>query len=732
MCVSAFAAGGDSRATTLVVLVAIGIVACLASAAVVGIDLRGHADDIQLATVRGMSRGRTWRWLVAERLLVVLAAIVAGSVLGAAAVTLLVAAGREGPDDVGPIAASAVGIGLVSVLTVAVCCGLVARSTPVRPERTPAWLTALESLVLLAAAWTLLQAGAAGRGEHRVLVACAPIASALAVIVVSRWLVRGLGAVGTLATARTRSIARYLATRRLRRATALGTAFACVASAAVMVVFGLSTRQAEVQWRTDMANIATGGVIAYESDLSAAATLLATREADPDGRWLMAIEASAPDVDADDYRGFADLTRWNRVVGPAWPDGAHVGDAFGADTWNPISLRSGKVRVRVDNQLDWPRGERPYVNLSLLGRDGELVSAGLALHNGRDVLTGTVSGCDEGCVLRNMSFGTEAEAPATLSGEIVLQEMSIDGESVTTNWNGADQTWRPDLATTAAKGEPLSARTTPAGLQLRLDTRGLAEPAGLTPSSQRPARRVVAAGDTRIGERVLGLDPAEAPADVVERARILPLIGQHGYLGNLPDVVLDSFEEAPGSRVRVFARDDTPDDVLTALSDQGIPTGDSTTASDVATALADADEGRAALGWIVLAVVVAVAASAVAAYTYGDARTRFRLDTAGLRSTHVPLDVHRAAARYEIVVVSLATTTAALVVGLVTWWCTRDALVLAAPTRFDPAVAVSTPVAATSAVAVVATLVAAGTALLVRRRDVLTSKPDVLRRGDGR
>lgn len=732
-CVSAFAAGGDSRATTVVALAGIVLTVCLASAAIIVIGLRGQSDDLMLATVRGMSRGRMWRWLVAEPLLVVFISAIAGLVLGGVAVSLLVAAGRDRPDDLATVAASAAGCGFVSALTIAACCRFAAHAAPLRRGSTPVWLVAAEFLALVGAGWLLVHTAAAGHGEDPVLVACAPPAAALAVIVVSRWLVRGLGVVGMLATARTRSVERYLAMRQVRRTTVLATTFACVAGAVVMTVFGLSVRQAETQWRTDMATIATGGVTSYESDLSAAPTLLATRAADPDGRWLMAIEASATDVDADSYRGFADLTRWDRVLGSAWPgNDAGIGDTFATDAWDAITVRSGPVRVRVDNRLDWPRDEQPYLNLSLLRTDGEIVSAGLALHSDGDVINGNISGCDDGCVVRNLTFGTEAGAPATLGGRIVLQSMSVDGEPVTTGWKGDASPWNPDLRTIAAQGEPLRVRTTAAGLELRLDTHGLSEPVGLTPTSENRVRHVVAAGDTQIADRVLGLGSMTAPSDVAARARILPVIGDHGYLGNLPDVMLDSYEEAPGSRVRVLARDDTPAPVLSALSEHGVPTSDPTTAADVASRLADSDEGRAALAWNGLAAVVAVAAAAVAAYAYSAARPRTRIDAAGLRSAHVPASVSKAAARYEVGIVAVATTAAGFVVGLVTWWCTRDALVLAAPTRFDPTVDVSTRTALAGSVAAFALVLGAGSALLLRRRDLVAARPETLRRSDAR
>ncbi len=734
MCVAAFAADGDSRATTIVAFAGVVLASCLGAAAIVVSGLRSQSDDILLATVRGFSRGRMWRWLIAEPLLVVVAATIAGLVVGGIAVSLLVAAGRDRPGDAVVIAAYAVGVGVASALTVAVCCRFAAHPTPVRTGNRSVWLASAELLVLVAAAWMLVQSYAAGRGEDRVLVAGAPLASALAVIVVSRWLIRGLGVVAMRATARTRSVGRYLVVRQLRRTTVLTTTFACVAGAVVMATFGLSVRQAETQWRTDMAQIATGGVTSYESDLSAAATLLATRAADPDGRWLMAIEGSATDVDADDYRGFADLTRWNRVVGASWyGDSSRIGDTFGSDSWDPISVVSGRIRVRVDNQLQWPRGERPYLNLSLLRADGEIVSTGLAL-SGADsgVVFGKVTGCDDGCVVRNLSFGTKAGAPARVRGKIVLQSMRIDGESVPTRWSDDEQPWRPDLATGAAKGDPLVVRPTPGGLELRLDTYGLSEPAGLAPASKDLVRRVIAAGDTKIADRVPGLDPAAAPSDTVARVRLLPVIGDHGFLGNLPDVVLDSYEEAPGSRVRVLARDDTPDDVLAELSRHGIATAAPATTADVATALADSDEGRAALAWVVLAIVVAVVAVSVAAHAYAAGRPRTRRDVAGLRSAHVPSAVSRTASRYEVAIVSTVTIGVAFVVGLVTWWCTRDALVLAAPTRFDPAVDVSLRAVLAGSLAAASLLLAVGSVLLVRRRDLSAALPAILRRGDAR
>lgn len=730
-CLAAFPAGGDGRPGTVGAAIGVVAVACLATAAIVVSGVRAQADDIMLATVRGMGRGRIWRWLVAEPLIVIAIATIAGFALGVGTVLILVATGRDAPDAPILMVAAAAGVGLGCASTAAVCCGAVGRPAPSRHGRTPVWLAASECLTLVAAGWLLSRAATAGAREDEQLIALTPQAVALAAVVASRWLARGVGAIGMLMSSRTNNVGRYLAVRRLRRTGVLGATFACVAGAIVIAVFGASVQHAETQWRDEMSLIATGGVTAYESDLSAAATLLATRAADPDGEWLMTVEGSSHDVEADHYRGFADLTRWERVVGDSWRHGdSAIGAAFARDTWKPIELGSGKIRIRADNDLRWARDEHAYLNLSLLRRDGEIVSVGLRI--GKGDLVGTVRGCERGCILRKITLGTQADAPIGLRGRIVLEELTVDGEPVAAGWTeGGTQEWRPDLATEAAPGEPLRARPGPAGLELALDANGLPEAVGFVPTADHLVRRVIAVGTTPIPDRVLGLDPAMTPSKVVARVGTVPVLGAHGYLGNLPDVVLDSYEEAPGSRVRVLARDDTPDDVLAALAGNGVATGGPTTADDVAMSLAEENEGRGALAWVVLAVVVSIAGVAVAVHTGSVARAGTRLDAAGLRSAHVPPQTITSAARYEVGIVSVTTIAAGVLVALATWWCTHDALVLAAPTRFDPEVDMSMRGAVAAYVALPALVLSAGGALLARRRDRVAGRPEVLRRGGG-
>ncbi|UYM05909.1 ABC transporter permease [Solicola gregarius] len=734
-CVVAFPAAGDARTATVATLLGIGIAGCLATASIVSGSLREQASDIRLAAVRGYGRGRMWRWLVSEPLLVVTVGSIAGLVVGAAAIRLLVSAGHERPDSSAIVALSAVGAGVVCATTVAVCCRFAGRMAfSDGSVGTPVWRASAECIALVGCAWLLVTAASAGLGESPMIVALAPLAAALAAVIVSGWLSLALGAIGIRVFARTADMGRYLAVRRLRRTSTLALAFAAVAGAVAMAVFGLTVRQADAQWRDDVAAIATGGVDTYDSEHTATATFLATRAADPDGRWLMTIEGSPTDIDPETYNGFADLTRWERVLGTSWHAGSDdaptaVARAFREDTWNPVVVGDGTMHATIDGDLRWPSGDRPYLNLSLLRPDGEIVSAGMPIPEHGGDLHGRVRGCSGGCVLRKLQFATQADAPVDLTGRLVVRDLTVGGKPVAgARGPDAGRTWSPDRATAAAAGHPIGVRGTSAGLEVELAAHGLTDAAAVVPSSAHLVRRVVAAGTTRIPDRVGGLDPAVAPSEVVARSEILPLIGTHGYLGNLADIVLDSYDEPAGSRVRVLARSDTPASVLAALGRHGVDTGHPLTPGHVSDELADSGVGRSVLAWCVLAAVVAVVAVSVAIHAASVARPRTRRDDAALRSAHVPMSVAASSARYEVGVLSVTSILSAVAIALVTWWCTRHALVLALPGPFDPAVDVSTRGGVAAVVAVPTLLVTAGAALLVRRRDRVRARPEILRR----
>ena len=732
-CVVAFPAAGDAHAVMLVALLGIGVAGSLASATIVVGAVRAKSDEIRLATVRGYTRMRMWRWQLAEPLLAAVVGALVGCVLAAGVVWSLEATGRSRVDSLALVAVALLGAMVLCVLTTAACIGFAsAKPLAKSASRRPVWIAAAECAAVAACGWLLVSAAATEHGDASVTVALTPLAAALATVVVCGWLARAVGALGISLFRRTTGLGRYLTVRRLRRTSTLSVAFACIAGAVVLAVFGMTARQASAQWRDDVAAISTGGVDVYESPSTATATFLATRAADPDGRWLMAIEAAPTSIDAEKYNGFADLTRWERVVGTSW-SGSGAGEAiahtFRDDTWKPVLIGDGEVQADLDGELHRSGGDRAYLNLSMLRSDGEIVSTGMPIPDRGGYLRGRVRGCSDGCVLRKLEFATDAGAPIDLTGRIVVRKLTVDGDPVVDRWTpDAGRTWSPDLAASAAPRQPVEVRGTAAGLEIRFAAHGLTSAAAVVPSSAHLVRRVVAAGTTRIPDRAIGLDPATAPSKLVARDAYLPLIGSHGYLGNLPDVVLDSYDEPAGSRVRVFARADTPPSVLAALSEHGIDTGQATNADQVSEDLADSEVGRGALAWSVLAAVVAHLSATVAIQSVTLGRRRTRLDDAGLRSSYVSSGALATATRYEVGVLSVLGIGVGVLVALVTWWCTRKALVLAVPGPFEPSVDVSTRPGAVVLIAVSALILSAGGVLLARRRDRFAARPALLRR----
>lgn len=732
-CIVAYGARGPAGGPTAATLSADAAIGVLATAVLVTDALHSRAPEIAVAVVRGMSAVRTWRWLSGESLVVAATGTIAGLLVSVLAWRLLDAAGRGAPERPGLALLAGVGAGGCCLLTALGCCvraPAVIRSGAAA-RRTPVLLAAAEAATVVGAAWLLYQAASAGPGRHAMLASFAPAAAALAALVASGRVSRVVGRVGMLAWSHTRDLSRFLAARRLGRATALAVSLASVTGASAIGLYAGIAQHAESRWRDQVANVRTGGVTAFDSDLPASATFLATRAADPDGRWLMAIVASAPDSDPGEYRGYADLTRWPRVVGGPWDtatgtDTRAVRTGFGDDSWQPVTIPRGTVRIAVDNHLRRPGDERAFLNLSLLQRDGDLETVPVPVAGrGSSVLRAHVHACAEACTLRKITIGTGADAPLDVHGSIVLRSITTDGPG--NGWTpGGERRWAPDLAT-ASHGGSLDVRTTAEGLRLRPAATGLKEPVGVVPSRAHLERRVLVAGDTDVGHRVLGLDSSAAPASVVARYPMLPLLGTHGYLGDLPDVLLDSFDAPVGSRVRVLARDDTPHDVLRALDREGVPVGEPRSAGEVAAELGRSDDSRAVLSWSVLAVVAAVAGLAVAVHSESTARPRTRHDSASLRVAHVPPpDVIRTVG-YEVALVSIAAAVPSAVLGLATWWCVRRVAVPGDPAPFEPRVDVSVPWLPAVLAVVVTFGLSAGCVLALRRGDTARGRPEILR-----
>src|SRR6476469_7385895 len=87
-----------------------------------------------------------------------------------------------------------------------------------------------------------------------------------------------------------------------------------VIAAAVVTAVTASATTAVQAWQDEATRLSLGGPRQFSVDDGALAAYNASRAADPDGRWLMAM-VGVPDGSEPYRRVFADTSRWDAVVG---------------------------------------------------------------------------------------------------------------------------------------------------------------------------------------------------------------------------------------------------------------------------------------------------------------------------------------------------------------------------------------------------------------------------------
>src|SRR5690606_8459782 len=119
---------------------------------------------------------------------------------------------------------------------------------------------------------------------------------------VAQWLIRRVAAVLTVASRRRlRGNATFVGARRLRRGGDVLAFVPFAMAALVLVIVAGSAWNVGSQWRESTALLRTGAPVAIASGKPTAATLAATHQADPDGRWLMTA-LSFPEESGRTYR----------------------------------------------------------------------------------------------------------------------------------------------------------------------------------------------------------------------------------------------------------------------------------------------------------------------------------------------------------------------------------------------------------------------------------------------
>ncbi|MGN6744386.1 MAG: FtsX-like permease family protein [Amnibacterium sp.] len=399
--------------------------------------------EIALAKLRGQSRSAVVRFGLAEPLVVLLAALPLGLVLGGLAALAIGAAVLLPGTPVVPTW-SAIGTALLAfagALAGSVVAGVRVLRRPVveqwrrtAPRRTPVAVVVVELLVAAAAIAGLVrlrtETGADGG-------TAALLAPALLVIAVALVGVRVMPLVVRLALPPTRSSRRiglFLATRQVARrpaATRLATLMAVAVGLAAFAVGGESAAALNRTARADGELGASRVVsVGYDGETD---PVSAVRAADPDGRWAMAAATWLPDG-GDTVVGTVlgvDTPRLPRVALPV-AGGLPVSGLARAVTSGRVPalvIRATRLTARVTARD--LHGVAPSVELDLRSRRGADIAATAEPLRAGTHDYGVAVPCAAGCTFIGVSWVRPVSTFDPLSGVATLSALTATSGTTT-------------------------------------------------------------------------------------------------------------------------------------------------------------------------------------------------------------------------------------------------------------------------------------------------------------
>lgn len=493
-------------------------------------------------------------------------------------------------------------------------------------------------------------------------------------------------AAGLLATAAVRLLARPLARRPALGPSLAGHRLALPrASAGLPVLVGSAVllgcaaniALAVAEWSDDTAIVTAPTPLVVPYDGSAEALVEATREADPDGQWLMAAIRVFEDARPVSRRVYLDTTRYERVVGDSLDGTVAAGGsalvtdlgAAAAETEAEPTTTGGRLTVRL--ALDGPRARPLRLDLLTVSPTGvgrQTVFARPEPGEPTTVSTDLVR-CETGCRVTGLEVAVGVACNDDTWAQPRCQRPSLD--LTTLDLGGLDLLARPWTLAEPDDRPPGEVTATPGRLRVRPSSAGTSYLA----TDRSPWAAPVLATDT-----VAWSDGPEAPttggmarpARVLGTADALPLVGAAGTVLDLTSSTVPGTGAVARAEPLVLARGDTPTDVLarvgtarpgTELSDDLVEAAD----DGVATRYALLAAGGALLGLLALALPAA------------RLRRERTHERAVLRLVGVRRSDQRAAGRLGIVVVALAAGLATVVATLLVVTALSDALpVLAA------------------------------------------------------
>ena len=446
---------------------------------------------------------------------------------------------------------------------------------------------------------------------------------------------------------------------------------------AVLLGCAANTALAVHDWRDDTARVTSATPLVVSYDGPADELLEATREADPEGRWLMAAVRVLEDDRPISRRVYLDTTRYERVVGDrldgtAASDGsARVSDlgAVAADT-DPEPVTSGQ-RMTARLSLDGPR-PRPLrldvLTVSPSGAGRQTVFA-RPTPGTPTVVSTDLTRCESGCRVTGMEVAIGAPCgsdtwaqPRCRRPALTLTELDLGGLDVLARpWVLAEPDDRPPGEVVATPGR-LRVRPSSAGTSyLDTDRSPWATPVLATTSVEWP--------DEPEAPTTGGM---ARPARVLATAEALPVVGAAGTVLDLSTSVIPGTGAVARAEPLVLARADTPDGVLARI-------GTARSGSDLSREVVDAADDGTASRFALLAAGGALLGLLAVVIPAARLRRERTHERAVLRLVGVRRSDQRAAGRLQVVVMALAAGLASVAATLLVVGTLSEALpVLAA------------------------------------------------------
>lgn len=711
--------------------------------------------EVAIAKLRGMRGRRLALFVGGESLAVVLLGAVVGLALGVLLCHLTTSHWlRAGSDVLMPWTSwvLAAGVGVACAIVALIAQWSSARRTPSsllaragRRGPTSAALLSVQVVVIGLGVGLLAQvrSGADARGAWLPL--SSPAVLGLAAAVVTAWAVTAVGAGWTARTAGRGSDACFLAARRLRRGVDTTAIVAPLVAALVVAVFAGVAVHASATWRSDTARVRNGAAVRIDSPRSAFGTFLATREADPRGRWLMAAEVSGGTGADLEHRGFADLSRWDRVAAPTMGPvtgarSAQIGRAFGTDRWDPITftgtdlaIRASLVGERADTRVDDPL---PLViSLDVLDARGDPRLIELRDPDRSGTFRGTASACARTCILRQLVLGEKGGADLTGAVKAAISSLTADDRPVDLRLRAGS--WRAARrpGSDAGPRSITSLRVTGSDITVRADPATSSAAPAITPATTPAASSVVVGGGVSTQPSTVhgvregpSLDGALMPVRVAVRARNLMLLGRVGELGDLSEVIMESNPEQIAARVYVLVRAHTPLAVLRSLRAHGVPT-DGRRLGLVDEELAADVYAQGVRSLVVLAAGSVLVAFVLVSATLAEQRRRRATEAATLRVVGVQTRTVESSVRLEVAVALLVAASSTFTVAALCVWRALPSVPLVDRQFFDPSVDVSVPWLGLAVAVLGATVAALVGVTLVLQVTARQGRPGLLREG---